>query len=360
MDDIAPEDVTSSRAFLYVLGRLMVQGEPMISIIIPVYKVEPYLRQCVDSVLRQTYRDIEILLIDDGSPDRCGEICDEYAEKDVRVRVFHTENRGLSAARNLGLKESSGDYIGFVDSDDWIEPDMYEVLLRRIEETGADVSVCGLWHEFIKSNTKSSCIEAVYDSNEAIYMLICGDFKDLVMNKLWVRKLAVQFQFPEGRVYEDIFTVYKVLQKTQKVAMVNKPLYHYRQRKGSIARTYPMQNLIDCWDAIHDRYDTLILHGRVIQSPDFDYELRKQCANAIGRTWRWFYGVSKEERDYGFLRELNVFTTENYPLLGDKRWPLALRICILLAHSLNKLSLGTSFVLNCILWNAKIGHSLWT
>ncbi len=114
----------------------------MISIIVPVYKDEPYLRQCVDSILNQTYRDIEVLLIDDGSPDRCGEICDEFAKKDQRIRVFHTENKGLSAARNLGLREAKGEYIGFVDSDDWIEPDMYEVLLKRMQETGADISVC--------------------------------------------------------------------------------------------------------------------------------------------------------------------------------------------------------------------------
>ena len=103
----------------------------MISIIVPVYRVEPYLRQCIESILGQTYRDIEVLLIDDGSPDHSREICDEYAEKDGRVRVFHTENRGLSAARNLGLQEAKGEYIGFVDSDDWIEPEMYEVLLGR-------------------------------------------------------------------------------------------------------------------------------------------------------------------------------------------------------------------------------------
>ena len=96
----------------------------MISVIVPVYKVEPYLRQCVESILNQTYSDLEVLLIDDGSPDRCGEICDEYEKKDIRVRVFRTENRGVSAARNLGLREAKGDLIGFVDSDDWIEADM--------------------------------------------------------------------------------------------------------------------------------------------------------------------------------------------------------------------------------------------
>ena len=98
----------------------------MISVIVPIYKVEPYLNQCVESILCQTYSDLEILLIDDGSPDRCGQICDEYEKQDSRVKAFHIQNQGLSAARNVGLQNAEGEYIGFVDSDDWIEPEMYE------------------------------------------------------------------------------------------------------------------------------------------------------------------------------------------------------------------------------------------
>ena len=120
----------------------------MISVIVPIYKVEPYLRKCVESILNQTYRDLEILLIDDGSPDRCGEICDGFEKKDSRVRVFYTENRGVSAARNLGLREAKSDLIGFVDSDDWIEPDMYEALYTVLNDREADLSVCGLFDEY--------------------------------------------------------------------------------------------------------------------------------------------------------------------------------------------------------------------
>ena len=119
----------------------------MISVIVPVYNVKPYLRKCLDSIINQSYRDLEILIIDDGSTDGSGDICDEY-RKDDRIKVFHTENRGLSAARNLGLDSASGDWIGFVDSDDWIEPDMYEVLIRKGEETGADVVECGSLFEY--------------------------------------------------------------------------------------------------------------------------------------------------------------------------------------------------------------------
>ena len=325
----------------------------MISIIVPVYKVEPYLRQCVDSILGQTYRDIEVLLIDDGSPDRCGEICDEYAEKDDRVRVFHTENRGLSAARNLGLREARGEYIGFVDSDDWIEPDMYEVLLRRIQETEADIGVCGFSYDYLNTSECSPCVEAVYDSVGAVGALICGDLRKQVMNKLWSRQAAMLLRFPEGRVYEDIFTVYKVLMQANKVATVHQPLYRYRQRKGSIARTYPMKNLIDYWEAIHERYEDLK------STKNLEAELRKQCASAIARTWRWFYSVPKENRDYNYLITLHSFTTKNYQLLGDQGWPISLRICILLAHSKTACSLWIASAMNHMLWNLKFGHALW-
>lgn len=118
-----------------------------ISVIVPVYKVERYIRQFIESIIHQTYLDIEILLIDDESPDRCGEICDEYARIDKRIRVFHTDNKGLSVARNLGLHEAKGEYIGFVDPDDWIEPDIYEILLQRLNETGADICAYELWRE---------------------------------------------------------------------------------------------------------------------------------------------------------------------------------------------------------------------
>lgn len=119
---------------------------PELSIIVPVYKVEPYLRRCLDSILAQTFRDFELILIDDGSPDNCGAICDEYAAKDSRIIVIHQKNQGVSAARNAGLDIARGTYLGFVDSDDWIEPEMYETMLATAREKNVDVVVCGIRH----------------------------------------------------------------------------------------------------------------------------------------------------------------------------------------------------------------------
>ena len=127
--------------------------QPLISIIVPVYKVEPYLRRCVDSILNQTYRNLEVILVDDGSPDNCGSICDAYAKQDSRVKVIHKENGGLSSARNAGLDVMSGAYVGFVDSDDWIEPHMYESLLKLMEKFDAQMALGGVADEMLYDGT---------------------------------------------------------------------------------------------------------------------------------------------------------------------------------------------------------------
>ena len=138
----------------------------LISVIVPVYNVEPYLRQCIDSILGQTYKDLQVLLIDDGSPDGSGDICDEYAQKDHRIEVFHTENRGLSAARNLGISEAKGDMISFIDPDDWIEYRLFEVLYTVLERTGADISACSFAEEN-SASTRLQCLEdRIYEGKE--------------------------------------------------------------------------------------------------------------------------------------------------------------------------------------------------
>lgn len=118
--------------------------KPKISIIVPVYKAEPYLKKCIDSILNQTFKDFELILVDDGSPDRCGEICDEYALKDSRIKIIHKENGGQSSARNVGLDIAQGEYIGFVDSDDWIEPDMYKKLFKVLKNDNVDMAICNI------------------------------------------------------------------------------------------------------------------------------------------------------------------------------------------------------------------------
>ena len=223
----------------------------MISVIVPVYKVEPYLHQCVDSILHQTYRDIEVLLIDDGSPDKCGEICDEYERKDKRVRVFHTENRGLSTARNIGLWEAQGDYIGFIDSDDWIEPDMYNMLICKINETKADISICGFWEGFQELYTQP---QIICDGEEAIIALIEQKISTCLWNKLYRRNVFDGILFPFGKNFEDTASMHIILSQAQKIVTVSVPMYHHRLRLGSITKVYSAKNLIDYADAYLARF----------------------------------------------------------------------------------------------------------
>ena len=212
--------------------------EPLISVIVPVYKVEPYLRQCVDSVLAQTYPNLEVLLVDDGSPDTCPAICDEYAEKDARVRVIHKENGGLSDARNAALDVARGDYVGFVDSDDWIAPRMFEELMATALRCRSDVTVCG----YTESNgvrdleTKSlAAHEKVYAVEDAFReVLLTGEILVIMCNKLYKRELFDGIRFPKGELFEDGAIFYKLFGRSRLIAHTGTVGYYYRKRAGSI------------------------------------------------------------------------------------------------------------------------------
>jgi len=211
-----------------------------ISVVIPVYKVEKYLRKCVDSVLGQSYPLHEIILVDDGSPDGCPAICDEYAAAyPDRIKVVHQENRGLSGARNTGIEIATGDYLGFIDSDDYIEPDMYEALAGAVEKSGADIAVGGVWVEDEyggKYSRHEIGKDSVWTRDEALIELNSfGRIGISTWDKLYKKELFRELRFPPV-LYEDNFIMYKLFAECERVANVSKPLYHYIQRAGSISR----------------------------------------------------------------------------------------------------------------------------
>lgn len=318
----------------------------MISIIVPVYKVEPYLRQCVDSILNQTYYDIEVLLIDDGSPDLCGEICDEYAKNDQRIKVFHTENRGLSAARNLGLQKAQGEYIGFVDSDDWIEADMYEMLLKRMLETQADISVCGLLYEYPQySQSREIIKKTVYSGLEAIQALIVDELNDFVWNKLYRKECWENLSFPEGHVFEDVVTIYMLFTQDVKVSTSSYPFYHYRQRIDSIAQTRSFMNLVDYWNAYFFVYMN-IYPLLISEDKCFIIKLKGKLANAAVKTWRWVYIIPKEKRDYEYLYKVSHYIRRHFPLFGYKQWRFYLRMSVFFVHYVNEVSFAILYIMN--------------
>ncbi|HHW37926.1 MAG TPA: glycosyltransferase [Bacillales bacterium] len=209
---------------------------PKISIIVPVYKVEPYIHKCVDSILGQTFTDFEVILVDDGSPDNCGEICDEYAQKDSRVKVIHKENGGLSDARNAGIDRARGDYIGFVDSDDWIEPDMYELLYGMCIENNCEIACCtSIIHFKNKTVVNGTHSLTVHDRNHAMRTMLEGElFDEVVWTKLFKRSLLKDIRFTVGIVYEDTAFTYKVIHESNQVCCIGAPKYNYLKRDDSV------------------------------------------------------------------------------------------------------------------------------
>lgn len=216
-----------------------------ISIIVPIYNVEPYLHRCVDSLLRQTYKDFELILVDDGSPDNCGRICDEHVTADSRVRVVHKPNGGLSDARNAGLAIAQGEYIAFVDSDDWVAKDYLERLLAALLETGADICECDVFRTSGEEPSAEHGNPAVYETSEALKQLIHdGSFHQHVWNKLYRRDVIADILFPKGKTNEDEFWTYQVFGNAKKVVKIQDVLYFYFQRPGSImGETYSLKRL---------------------------------------------------------------------------------------------------------------------
>lgn len=210
----------------------------MISVIVPVYKVEPYLRRCVDSILAQTYTNLEIILVDDGSPDDCGAICDEYAKKDSRIKVIHKENGGQGSARNCGLDVATGQYITFVDSDDWIDPDMYECLHNLLIEHDADIAE-GSYRFYRPWKTENQILECpntqavtIYEGYDILDRFYFGpelfsDVAVMVWNKLYRANFIKQFRFREGFIFEDCEFMPRVLNSCKKLVKRDHSYYTY-------------------------------------------------------------------------------------------------------------------------------------
>lgn len=211
-----------------------------VSVIVPVYKVEKYLYRCVDAILAQTHHEIEVILVDDGSPDQCGKICDEYAEKDLRVRVIHKVNGGLSDARNAGLEIATGEWISFIDSDDWIEPNMYEELLKNAEVYGAQISVGGVNDEVI-INGEVQVLKTTFNGAEKVECMepIDAMRKHLMgswaaWDKIYRREIFEGIQYPVGEINEDEPIMLTLLKRCTTVVYTNVVYYHYVHRAESI------------------------------------------------------------------------------------------------------------------------------
>lgn len=211
----------------------MGDNQKLLTIIVPVYKVKDYLRKCVDSILAQTYKNFELILIDDGSPDECGVICDSYKNKDERVKVIHKTNGGLSSARNAGLEIANGDYIGFVDSDDWIEPNMYSEMIQYLEQNNCTMVECAI---NLANDTTIKMIQTkdneIISGREALKRHL-DEFnhysipRPAVWSKLYKKDFWKTNRFPEGKIHEDYLLTCMALYESNKFGIINKGLYNH-------------------------------------------------------------------------------------------------------------------------------------
>lgn len=220
----------------------------LISVIVPIYNVEQYLDCCVESLISQTYPHLEIILVDDGSPDACPSMCDEWASIDNRIRVVHKQNGGLSDARNAGMAIATGDYIGFVDSDDWVAPEMYGKLLNSMIVSDSDIAACSVemvWDDASENIMLTESVNCVLSNDEAQSALLSETLlKQPVWYKLYKREVIAGLQFEKGKYHEDVFWSYLVLANAHRVSLIEYKGYFYRQRSESImGKSYSLKRL---------------------------------------------------------------------------------------------------------------------
>ena len=318
-----------------------------ISVIVPVYKVEIYLHRCVESIFHQTFQDFELILVDDGSPDNCGALCDAYARPDSRVHVIHQENGGLSAARNAGidwvLANSETEYLAFVDSDDWVAPEYLELLYRAVTECGCLISACGLCRTTgeelppVKQGTIRKLTAADYYCSETIH----GGVTAVAWNKLYHRALFKSLRYPVGKLHEDEFTTYQLVYQAGQVGVVLEPLYAYYQNPQGIMLSSWNPRRMHLLEAVGEQiaFARENDHPELLKKAAEQYlycaheQLRMAAASPETRTYlpalrrhlRKALALERKERFFSRERDIHWAYEEAYPcrilwfLVGSRR-----------------------------------------
>lgn len=216
-----------------------INEDVLLSVIVPIYNMEKYLDRCIQSILKQTYSKLEIILVDDGSNDLSYKICEKYKSKDCRIKIYQKQNGGLSDAKNYGISKASGDFITFVDADDWIDERMYEVMLKHMKEKKADISICGRYIEYENGKSDKWVNEKFLEMNKKESLIYLNSFYDFDMaswDKIYRKELFNNLDFPFGKKCEDAYTTYLLFEKSDKIIYIPICFYHYFQRSGSISR----------------------------------------------------------------------------------------------------------------------------
>ncbi len=289
-------------------------NEPLISVIVPIFKVERYLKKCIESIINQTYSNLQIILIDDGSPDKCGKICEKYAAKDNRIQVVHKENGGLSDARNVGISIAKGEYIGFVDSDDYLENNMYEYLFNLLNLHNADVSICNFYN-VIEGKQKINNIDdgiKIYNKVDILKEILLDEtIQSYAWNKLYKKSLFNNIKYPVGKTYEDIGTTFYILENCNKVAVTGKPLYNYVKRKNSIVNVISEKTIIDYIELVIKRYKYINENYSELENYNNKYLLKILKTAYMDISKLVTISLDLQEK-YNELRELTKTIEEEY------------------------------------------------
>ena len=314
-----------------------------ISIVVPVYNVEKYLGNCIESILNQTFKNFELILVDDGSTDNSGKICDIYEKKDSRIKVIHKNNGGLSSARNAGLDIARGKYIGFVDSDDSIHPEMYEVLYNLIEKYKSDISCCNYKYTYDISNqnheelnlneviemSNIESIEKLYDKDLGVKLVVAW-------NKLYHKRLFDKIRYKVGRLHEDEFMAHRILYNSKKITYVDNELYYYLQREGSIMSQISYKRKVDALLSKSDRMmfcnkvGLTSMSDNICKTYEFEFfNLYKQLLNEGSENAEF---LKERRRDfilnlYILLRQKDIHIKEKISCLIFAISPKVYRIC---------------------------------
>lgn len=308
-----------------------------ISVIVPVYKVEPFLDRCVQSIVDQAYSNLEIILVDDGSPDNCPAMCDVWATKDSRIKIIHKVNGGLSDARNVGMNIATGELMGFVDSDDWIAPDMYQNLYNLMMKDDSDIVACGVkmvWEDGNAPQMLTKSCNCVLSTDEAMKAIIDEDLlKHPVWYKLYKTALIQNIPFPVGKYHEDVFWSYQAIGAAQRISVTDYVGYFYRQRSGSIMgeqytlkRLYAVEATVNLCAYVEEKFPELagLAQGKLIGccmyhnqlliqnsviDPDGSYQrLVQSLASGIGMQWKKDERIPQKQKMWmrGYLCMPNV------------------------------------------------------
>lgn len=278
--------------------------KPLVSVIVPIYMVEAYLPACIESIQNQTYKNLEIILVDDGSKDNCGRIADDYAVNDARIRVIHKKNGGLSDARNAGIDDAEGEYYFFVDSDDTVEPQIIEFLLRPILDNKAELSVCN--YKKVSENDllgykeysySDPVIISSYEDKTKYFFDEYNVIFTVAWNKLYPKKCFEKIRYPKGKIHEDEFTTYKLLEQVGKIAYFEIPLYNYLIRGNSIMGSGFKPTSLHGLEACDIRLNQYIRENnyRWCEKTLFLYRIRFVSAfRMLSESDKYDYGILKE------------------------------------------------------------------